>query len=337
MNLPRAVAIVACVVGFGALTAAGEPASSPAGPEVGSLSIGDPAPALGSLEWVKGTGPATFEKGTVYAVEFWATWCGPCVASMPHLSDLQREHHDRNFQVVAITAQDPQNTIEAVRKLVDSMGDKIAYPIGFDASGETLASYMMAAAVATIPCTFLLDREGRVAWIGLATELDTPLKAVLDGTWDAAAFAPKFRAAAAKVAPGLRIHQALVAKDGSRLIREARAYFEATPDDPIQAFSIALYLVHPKMAMIDATHDPVLLDFAIELLNKALVTKEQRSALTYSLLARAHSLRGNAAEAVEAQKKSVAAARTDADRERLNARLAEYEKAVTSTATKEPN
>ena len=53
-----------------------------------SLNIGDPAPPLRIREWIKGEPVQGFEKGHVYILEFWATWCRPCIAAMPHLSAL---------------------------------------------------------------------------------------------------------------------------------------------------------------------------------------------------------------------------------------------------------
>ena len=62
-----------------------------------SLKVGDPAPALKATKWLQGTEVKSFEKGQVYVVEFWATWCGPCIVMMPHMSDLQQEYKGKAY------------------------------------------------------------------------------------------------------------------------------------------------------------------------------------------------------------------------------------------------
>src|SRR5579883_3528530 len=57
-----------------------------------SLKVGDPAPALKATRWLQGTEVSAFAPRKLYVVEFWATWCGPCVVMMPHLSQLQSEY-----------------------------------------------------------------------------------------------------------------------------------------------------------------------------------------------------------------------------------------------------
>src|SRR5688572_6824044 len=57
-----------------------------------ALMIGDPAPAIQVAEWVQGKPVAKFEPGSMYVVEFWATWCGPCKVAIPHLNELSKTY-----------------------------------------------------------------------------------------------------------------------------------------------------------------------------------------------------------------------------------------------------
>lgn len=74
-----------------------EPAESGA-----SLIVGDPAPPLDVRQWVLGEPISQFVRGHVYVIDFWATWCGPCLRTIPHLSALQSQYADR-VTVVGIT------------------------------------------------------------------------------------------------------------------------------------------------------------------------------------------------------------------------------------------
>ena len=65
-----------------------------------TLKVGDPAPPLKATKWVQGSEVASLEKGKVYVVEFWATWCGPCIVMMPHLGDLQREYKNQGVTII---------------------------------------------------------------------------------------------------------------------------------------------------------------------------------------------------------------------------------------------
>ena len=74
---------------------ADEPAADEPAADDGLLAPGSPAPAIAIAKWMQGEPVEEFEAGKVYVVEFWATWCGPCLQSMPHMAQLQTEYGDK--------------------------------------------------------------------------------------------------------------------------------------------------------------------------------------------------------------------------------------------------
>ena len=98
----------------------------------GGLSIGDPAPALTVSKWVKGEKVDKLEKGQLYVVEFWATWCGPCRTSIPHLTELQKKNPKVTFIGVSILESDQKE----VEPFVKEMGDKMDYRVAMDDVAE---------------------------------------------------------------------------------------------------------------------------------------------------------------------------------------------------------
>jgi thiol-disulfide isomerase/thioredoxin len=68
-----------------------------------TLSVGDDAPALEISKWAKGEKVDRLEKDRTYVVEFWATWCGPCRTSIPHLTQLQKNYKDKGVQFIGVS------------------------------------------------------------------------------------------------------------------------------------------------------------------------------------------------------------------------------------------
>ncbi|MCH9058149.1 MAG: redoxin family protein [Planctomycetes bacterium] len=144
------------------------------------LKVGDRAPKLSVDEWVKGAEFESFQKGKVYIVEFWATWCAPCIRSIPHLSEIQTEHADDGVIVLGVAGSERKgrdHLFEWVEE--DDNGKKIAYNVAYDADRSMFETWMTAAGKGGIPTAFLIDRDGKIAYIGHPSRLDKPLKKVL--------------------------------------------------------------------------------------------------------------------------------------------------------------
>jgi thiol-disulfide isomerase/thioredoxin len=148
-----------------------------------TLKVGDAPPALKATKWLQGSEVKSFESGKVYVVEFWATWCGPCIVMMPHLGDLQKNYRDKGVTVVGYSAKDPNNTEDKVTAFVDKRGPKLGYTFAYDDDKETYDSWMAAAGQGGIPCTFVVGKDTKIAYIGHPMYLDVVLPKVVAGTW----------------------------------------------------------------------------------------------------------------------------------------------------------
>ncbi len=168
------------------------------------LTIGSKAPAIDVEHWVSDNDGefehvTEFKEGNVYIVEFWATWCGPCVASMPHISELQKKYADQDVQVISISDEPLETVNSFLAKAVrgDDSGKTYAdltssYCLTTDPDGSVNKDYMQAAGQNGIPTAFLVGKTGLIEWIGHPMTMDAPLTQVVAGDWDRNAFAEQF-------------------------------------------------------------------------------------------------------------------------------------------------
>jgi tetratricopeptide (TPR) repeat protein/thiol-disulfide isomerase/thioredoxin len=155
--------------------------NQPAKKPVASLKIGDPAPALKASKWLQGEEVREFERGKVYVVEFWATWCGWCIAYMPDSADLQAQYKDRGVTFIFYSARDPDSTEDKVTAFVKKRGPKLKYTFAYADDRATYDAWMTAAGRQGIPCTFVVDKSGRIAYIGHPMYLPVVLPLVVAG------------------------------------------------------------------------------------------------------------------------------------------------------------
>ncbi|NUL81721.1 MAG: redoxin family protein [Armatimonadetes bacterium] len=159
-----------------------------------TLKVGSAAPKLTVAKWVKGTPIKQFDKGKTYVVEFWATWCGPCRTSIPHITELAKKHKGK-VEVIGVSiweTRDPKDTsyYATVTDFVAQMGDKMGYTVGVDGPEGTIAkAWMEAAGQNGIPTAFIIDKTGKIAWIGHPMSMDKPLEQIIAGTFDSKAYA----------------------------------------------------------------------------------------------------------------------------------------------------
>ena len=344
-----AVAIAALAVNTAAQTEPASPAGDDARERV--LKTGEPAPPLTIETWVKGEPVTEFKKGSIYVVEFWATWCSPCVAAIPHLTHLQQEHKDK-VRIIGVSSSN--EALDTVKTFVEQQGHKIDYTVAHDADRSMAAAWMKPAGRTGIPCSFVIDREGRIAWIGHPrVGLDAVLSKLVAGSFDAAAWATveakanEFRKAAfeagknedydaaAKALDSLASLDPAFAADAG--IMKFRMLLMQKKDYPA-AYAVANSLFNgPLKADVDSLAEiawtildaPDIevrdIDLARKFAERAVELDNGENAAILDTLARACWDKGEKDKAIEWQRRAIAKATNQNHRQELEATLARYE------------
>jgi thiol-disulfide isomerase/thioredoxin len=171
-----------------AKNADGHEAAASAPAPVATLKVGDPAPKLTVGKWIQGEPVTELSRDKVYLVEFWASWCGPCKASIPHLNELHKKYAEQGLVVIGQNILEPRQ--ENAEGTLKEMGDKMTYRVAIDSipeggrfqDGAMVKTWMEAAARRGIPSGFLVDKTGAIVWIGHPGELkDEMIEQLLAG------------------------------------------------------------------------------------------------------------------------------------------------------------
>ena len=140
--------------------------------KVESFPMAEPAPELKIKEWL-GQEPANLEafRGKVVLLDFWATWCMPCIATFPRLRGWHKKYGvDGDFVIIGVTkyyGKDGNKPMTPLQEL-DFLGEfkqkhKLPYAVAVAEPSEDSAKY----GINAYPTTVLLDRKGIVRYIGI--------------------------------------------------------------------------------------------------------------------------------------------------------------------------
>lgn len=315
-----------------------------------SLGIGDAAPALKQGAYVQGEPVNSFEPGKVYVMEFWATWCGPCVDSIPHVNKLQQTYAD---SVVVIGQNVWEQDESRVQPFIERMGEQMTYRVALDADGAMAESWMKAAGQNGIPAAFIVNQQGQVAWIGHPMQMDEPLAQIVAGSFDVAAARAKAEADAAfeKVMMA-KLQPLMMSQDTAGIIAACDELLAEHPDRTLEILNLKVAaqfrgkdfagmnstmaqvlelskddaMMLNRMAWFMATTkeiEPRDLELAQRAAARAVELTEGKDSSVLDTLARVHAERGDMAQAVAWQERAVARAEGDAKAE-LQKTLDEY-------------
>jgi len=123
--------------------------------------VGTKCHEITGLTWIKGEPVNIPSQDKVLVLEFWATWCPPCKATIPHLTKLQ-DKYKSSVRIVGITTEEDT---QKVRTFVNSMTGQMEYTVALD-SGQQAHQLMEKARVHGIPHAFVIDLQGTIRYSG---------------------------------------------------------------------------------------------------------------------------------------------------------------------------
>lgn len=168
----RLTGALALLVGATTLGTAGcgEPAKEPAAakPQAAGTAAADDAAPTVELHAVdrKGFDALVAEqRGKVVLVDFWATWCGPCLKQLPHTAELATKHADDGLVVVTVSVDEPEDAAKAAKRVAELVGDAPVTHLRSSLGGGSAAMEAFEIGSGSAPHYKLYDRDGKLTQV----------------------------------------------------------------------------------------------------------------------------------------------------------------------------
>ncbi|MDZ4817877.1 MAG: TlpA disulfide reductase family protein [Planctomycetota bacterium] len=152
--------------------------------------VGSKLPALQLQPLTGATQPVDLKsiEGKVVLLNFWGTWCPPCVREFPHLAAINQEFADRpDFQYLSVSCSggdDSGEGINDLRTLTERFMQEqnIVHPTYYDANGTTRGILSLAKLFQAYPTTFILDKSGAIrgVWQGFPEGADGQMRSIIE-------------------------------------------------------------------------------------------------------------------------------------------------------------
>lgn len=136
-------------------------------PAQSALQLGQPAPPITITDWIANVPQDTLLEGKHIVLEFWATWCGPCIAAVPHMNELQEEVSQEDLYFLSLTDESVAKVERALERVdfssvvVSDQSEQTHIRFGDGKTG--LEAY---------PMTVLIGPQGNVQWVGEPKQLN---------------------------------------------------------------------------------------------------------------------------------------------------------------------
>ncbi|MDX2149828.1 MAG: redoxin family protein [Bryobacteraceae bacterium] len=260
--------------------------------------VGDAVSGLGSdVRWLQKDPGGTFQKGHVYVVDLWGTWCPPCLAELPKLKALAEKHAGR-MTLLAVAVY-PESGMP-VSQFLKVKGELMPYPVGEDIGERVVKRFddgLGGLGSGSYPLKAIVDRQGRIAYLGRGYPMagfDEALRAVLEDRHDVERAAAAHRQA---IETRKRLAAVIADADARETARDfdgaAEAYRKLLAED---AGLFALPAGSIYSGMRKAVGKAKANAWAVELLEKRLTGDDARYAWPLAQLAQSIALRPGAGE-----------------------------------------